>query len=172
MCLHVGGFLFKSWSQALNLKKIVTNIGPKFTPKDELVKSGFWAHKLRVNWNKPIEMPASATTSAPSASVFSSTNGTLTLNQCIPGLNTSCHHMKLFPCPVHIMYLYNYLLHVLLKLAITYLNWWVFHRHNAGHDIDNPLWIDNHLFSKKFIVKVLYCPKLMKELDGFSHLWT
>jgi len=31
-----------------------------------------------------------------------------------------------------------------------------FHRHNAGHDIDDPLWVNDNFILEVFIAKILH----------------
>ena len=52
----------------------------------------------------------------------------------------------------------------------THHNWRVLNGNNAGHDIDNPLWIDDDVVPEEFIVKVLQRSLVMEELYSSFHL--
>lgn len=47
----------------------------------------------------------------------------------------------------------------------AYLDWGVFDGDHAGHDIHNPLRVDDNFVPQELIVKILHSTKLMKELN-------
>jgi len=47
---------------------------------------------------------------------------------------------------------------------LPYFDWRIFDGHNAGHDINDPLWIDDDAIPEKLGVKVLNSAKIIKKL--------
>ena len=47
----------------------------------------------------------------------------------------------------------------------------VLDRDDTGHDVDDPLRVDDHLLPQEVVVEVLHSAEFVQELDGFSDVF-
>ena len=53
---------------------------------------------------------------------------------------------------------------------VTHHDWRVVHRHDAGHGVYNPLWVDDDVRPEDVVLEVLHGAQIMEELHGLVDL--